>query len=155
MSAAASDPADVLGLGTDEGDAPTLRAPSSGPGDLLVVSDDAEFVQRVRHALRESTWQIEITSHLTSFDGFLMVHVIVIDPQRDRAETTVALHGLARVALRPAVVLVLRSTEDLATAVLFGLGSVEASAVDDVLANAVERAYRDRRQPRLHRAELP
>jgi len=155
MSPATSDLAeDVLGpRPDDDDDAPTLRAPGSGPGDVLVVSDDAELIQRVRHALRDSTWRIEVTCRLTSFDEFPLVHVIVLDPKRDRAEATIALQALARVVLRPPVVIVLRSTEDLAIAVQFGLGSVEWNAVDEVLASAVERAYRDRRRPRLHRLE--
>jgi len=131
------------------GDAPTIPAPGSGPGAVLVVSDDAKLVQRLRRSLREPAWNVQVARGLPPADGLLEAHVLVLDPHRARPEATVALDMLGRVLLRPSVVLVLRITEDLATAVTFGLGCVEASAVGDVLADAVDRAYRFRRRPRV------
>jgi hypothetical protein len=132
-----------------EGDTPTVPAPSSGPGAVLVVSDDADLVQRIRHALREPAWQLIVAGSLPGSEGFFAGNVVVLDPQGDRLAATVAVEQLAHVVLRPSVVLVLRVTEDLATAVTFGVGCVEANAVSNVLADVVDRAYRFRRHPRL------
>jgi len=83
------------------GEAPTIPAPGSGPGAVLVVSDDAKLVQRLRQSLREPAWSVQVARGLPPADGLLEAHVIVFDPQRARPEATVALDMLARGLLRP------------------------------------------------------
>jgi len=136
---------------TGDDEDPTLPPPSSSLGDVLVVSADDEVLSRASHVLQAVGWRTHAATELISFDNELFADVLVLDPHRDRRQVSIVLHVLARVSFRPAVVLLLRAVEDLATAIYFSIGCVAPTQLEPELASVVERARRDRRQPRLWR----
>jgi len=137
---------------TDDHVDPTVRPPRSCCGDVLIVSADDEVLSRANRVLQAGGWSSHAATELVSIDGALVADVVVLDPARERRQVTIILHVLARVSFRPAVVLLLRDVEDLATAIYFSIGCLAPGELEPELVRAVERARRDGRQPRLWRA---
>jgi len=131
---------------SDEG---TLRPPGSGRGDVAVVTSDPALASRMQRALRLSGFSIQLAERVSKLRGALPSDVLVIDPSEDRVGAEILLDVLATVPTRPALVVVLRTVEDLRLATAFCVAVIAIDAVDGLLAEVVERARRDRRTPRL------
>jgi hypothetical protein len=137
----------------DEDTLTRLRAdtlpPTNNLGDLLVVTTDPIFQERARIALRDAGWRTTVTESTTLVGNALITSdVILLDPRGQRRTLERTLDNIARIRLRPSVILALRRREDLAVAVRRCIGCVDIDVSDDILQDAVLRTHRAQRNPR-------
>jgi len=131
----------------ESNDGGTVPPPSSHRGEVTVLTLDAPLAVRAQRALR-GFWVVTAAT-LAKLPTPLPNGVLVIDPAEDRLHTVTILDVLARVPSQPTVVVILRNAEDLRIASRFSVGAIAIDAVDELLADAVERARSNRRRPRL------
>lgn len=118
-------------------------------GDLLVVSADASFEERALTVLGGAGWRIGVGTPSALIAGSLLTSdVILIDPLGQRRTLERTIDAIARIRLRPSVILALRRADDLAIAVRRSIACVDAAAPGDILQDAVLRAHRAQRTPR-------
>lgn len=139
-----SDPPYDATTGSDDApaqlDVPTLVPavfPESRSG-VAVVSCDADFVARCVRVLRAEDRLVDVAESVAAIGG-VAPSLIVLDVARQELEQSFLL--LALTGSRAALVLVLRSVDDLATAESLGIACVDANAADDVLLDVVDHAY--------------
>lgn len=123
--------------------------PTNNLGDLLVVTTDTLFQERARATLREAGWRTTVTESATLVGNALITSdVILLDPQGQRRTLEKTLDAIARIRLRPSVILALRRRDDLALAVRRCIGCVDVDVDDETLQDAVLRTHRAQRNPR-------
>lgn len=123
--------------------------PTSNLGDLLVVTTDPVFQDRATSALREAGWRTTVTESATLVGNALITSdVILLDPHGQRRTLEKTLDAIAKIRLRPSVILALRRRDDLAIAVKRCIGCVDVDVDIDVLQDAVLRTHRAQRNPR-------
>ncbi len=131
---------------------PAARGDTSPPGsmhgDVLVVSGDPRFEERALGMLRGS-WRAAVGSCSALIAGSLLTSdVIVLDPHGQRRSLERVIDAIARIRLRPSVVLALRRPADLEVAVRRSIGAVAVDVPEDVFRDAVLRTHRAQRAPR-------
>lgn len=136
-------------LPTDEYPAAESAAASPLHGDVLVVSGDPEFQERALGVLGGAGWRAAVGACSALIAGSLLTSdVIVLDPIGQRRVLERAIDAIARIRLRPSVVLALRRPSDLEVAVRRSIGAVGIDVPDDVFRDAVLRTHRAQRAPR-------
>jgi hypothetical protein len=140
-------------LSTDEYAAVRSSADTQPPsstvhGEVLVVTADAVFEERAIAALRGS-WRTITASCTALMSGSLLTSdVILLDPLGQRRMLERAIDIIARIRLRPSVILALRRPNDLEIAVRRCIGAVDVDVPEDIFQDAVLRTHRAQRAPR-------
>jgi hypothetical protein len=124
----------------------TVPPPRSGRGEIMLLTSDPLLAQQAPSVLRESGVFIMVAESLSALPGSMPTDVLVLD---DSAAAPTILETLARVPVRPAVVVVLRTVDDLRLALRFWVGVVAIDAIDTQLGGAIDRARYHGRRPRL------
>lgn len=125
------------------------QPPSSAVhGEVLVVTADVAFEERALAALRGS-WRTITASCSALMSGSLLTSdVIVLDPLGQRRMLERTIDTIARIRLRPSMILALRRPNDLEIAVRRSIGAVDVNVAEDVFQDAVLRTHRAQRAPR-------
>ena len=115
-------------------------------GEVLVVSADPVFEERALHVLAAAGWRVGVGTPRALIAGSLLTSdVILVDPLGQRRTLERTIDAIARIRLRPSVLLVLRRSEDLVIAVRRSIGCVDVAVRADVLHDAVLRTYTSQR----------
>lgn len=122
--------------------------PTRSKGSVLLVTRDDAFAKALERELAAEGFHCVVAQELAARSA-LLTTVVLADMRTSAAGAVAALEELAHFAVRPAVVLVAGDLEHVGWAVRFCVGVAAGGSETEVLVDAVRRADRDRRVPRL------